>query len=591
MISSPGLISGKIIKPTAMKAKILLMSVLAPHLCICQTFTQITSSPLSTIPGDSRSVNWIDVNNDGYIDCMITNGPAGGQNNSLYLNDGNGGFSAVTADPVVSDNSPSDGATWADTDNDGDADCFVVNWYNVNNLYYTNNGNGTFNQITSGTQVNDAGYSETASWGDYDNDGFVDLYVTNSAGSFKNFLYHNDQNGSFTKITTGAMVNDASASRSVNWTDMDNDGDVDLFVTNENNQNENIYRNDGNGTFTKIIAGALVTNGGNTMSSSWADYDNDGDLDVFVANDAANNALFRNEGNFTFTKIAADTVSTSGGNSFSSAWSDIDNDGDVDLYVTNSFHSVLQVNFLYINNGNGSFSRVSNTSPATITDWSYGCAFGDYDNDGFEDLAVATCAFNNIDRPDLLFHNDGNSNHWIKIKVTGGPSNKSGIGAKIRVKAIINATGIWQLREVSAQSSYCGQNDLRQHFGLGNATSVDSIKVEWPSGNVEYYLNQQADEIITITEGTGITVMHEFPDKSFKIFPNPSNGSVTIMSEINLLNAGDEIVISNMEGKIISSFLITKTTASFTVDIIEHGIFFISIKNESGIVRKKLINF
>ncbi len=517
----------------------LILIILFSHLTVstifAQTFTKITSGPFVTTIGDSRSVNWVDVNGDGFIDCMITNGPTGGQDNFLYINNGSGGFTALTGDTIVKDNKPSDGATWADSDNDGDLDCYVVNWYNTKNLFYNNNGVGAFTQ-TQNTVETSGGYCETASWGDYDNDGLLDLYVARSGGTLatnKNLLFHNEGGNAFTKVLTGTPVTDAFISRSVNWTDIDSDGDLDLFVTNEKDQNENLYRNDGAGVFTKLTIGPLLNDGGKTMSSSWGDYDNDGDLDVFLANDQGNDGLFRNEGHFNFTKITSDTISNCGGNSFSSAWSDIDNDGDLDLFVTNSFGTTtLWPNFLFLNNGNGSFTRVGNTAPATDLDWSYGCAFGDYDNDGFEDLAVATCRYNSVDRPDLLYHNDGNSNNWITIKLVGTTTNKSAIGTKIRVKAIINGNPVWQMRELSAQTSYCGQNDLRPHFGLGNATNIDSIKVEWLNGNVEYYTNITTNRFITIVQGKGITGINNeslLKINDMLIYPNPASTKITII--------------------------------------------------------------
>lgn len=521
---------------------------------LAQTFTKITTGPVVNTPGDSRSVNWMDVNGDGWIDLLITNGLQGGQSNFLYINDGAGGFNAVVNDTIVKDNAPSDGATFADTDNDGDVDCYTANWYNTPNLFYTNNGTGAFTKIT-GTVTNSGGYCETASWGDYDNDGLVDLYVTNSAGVNKNLLFHNDGGNTFTKITSGAVVNDITDSRSVNWTDIDSDGDLDIFVTNETNQNENIYRNDGGGTFTKITTGPLVTNLGNTMSSSWGDYDNDGDLDVFLANDGSSNALFRNDGNFNFTKIINDTVSNTNAHSFSSAWSDIDNDGDIDLFVTNSFGTALkQLGFLYLNNGNASFTRVNNTSPAIDSSWSYGCAFGDYDNDGFQDLAVATVRYNGIDPSDFLYHNDGNSNNWTTIKLVGTSTNRSAIGTKIRLKSIINGLPIWQMREISAQTSYCGQNDLRAHFGLGNATIIDTIKVEWLNGMVEYYTNISTNQFISIVEGTGITGTNSggiLKKNDVLIYPNPSLTMITILIPDNYLNENFVTDIFDKTGKLV----------------------------------------
>lgn len=518
-----------------------------------QYFTKINTGPLVNSPGDSRSVNWVDVNNDGWVDCFISNGPTGGQNNSLFINDTHGNFTAVINDPIVLDNKPSDGASFADLDNDGDLDAFVVNWYGVNKLMYINHGNGSFTQIDTGVIVNDGGYSETAAWGDYDKDGFVDLYITNSAGDRKNYLYHNNGNSSFTKIITGSMVTDALSSRSVNWTDIDNDGDPDLFVSNENNQNENIYRNDGMGLFTKLNTGPLLTNLGNTMSSSWADIDNDGDLDVFLANDQGFNSLFMNNGSFNFTKLVNDTLVKTPSRSFSSAWSDIDNDGDLDLFVTNAFGTAKkQLNFLYINDGAGHFTRNSSDIVARDSSWSYGCAFGDYDNDGFEDLAVATCRYGGIDYPDFLYHNNGNSNHWITIQLSGTYSNRSGIGTKIRVKAVINGAHVWQMREISAQTSYCGQNDMRVHFGLGIATLIDSIQIEWPRGMIEFYKDIPADQFLHYSEKIVNTTNNSgLNNLEFNVFPNPGSKSISLSLSNDYFHESDQVLICDIHGKVL----------------------------------------
>lgn len=547
-----------------MKPLRLLILLLFTQNLQAQYFSADSNTVITSNAGDSRSVNWVNVNNDIWTDLMITNGPSGGQNNFLYINI-NGVFSLVTTDPIVSDFTPSDGATWGDMDNDGDIDAFVVNWYNVNNLMYLNDGNGSFTELTTGQPVNDQGYSETASWGDYDNDGLLDLYVTNSAGNLRNFLYQNQGNGVFQKITTGSLVTDQHTSRCVNWTDMDNDNDLDLFIANENNQNENIYRNDGAGVFTKITVGALVNDQSSTMSASWGDIDNDGDLDCFLANNGDNNALFRNDGNMNFTKLVNDTVSKCGGHSFSSAWSDIDNDGDIDLYVTNAFGLSLYNNYLFINDGSGNFTRVQDASVSGLH-WSYGCAFSDYDNDGYEDLAVATCRYNNIDRNDLLFRNSGFGNNFLSVKLIGFTSNKSAIGAKIRVHAIINGQSVWQMREISAQSSYCGQNDMRVTFGLGNAVSADTIYIEWPSGLREYYVNQQAQQFYTFTEGQGTTGVNETEENIFQVFPNPSAGLLKIRSH-SLLNAGDEIRISNTLNQCLHSVYIDNDTFDYNIDL------------------------
>jgi enediyne biosynthesis protein E4 len=564
-----------------------------------QYFTKVINTPISTYTGDSRSINWIDVNNDGNVDLFISNGPSEGQNNVLFMNLGAGAFSAVTVDSIVLDNQPSDGASFADVDNDGSIDAAVVNWYNQDNLFYLNNGDGTFTKNNDEILSNDAGYSETASWADYDKDGLVDLYVTNSAGGKKNFLYHNEGNSNFSKIITGTMVNDAFFSRNVSWVDIDGDEDLDLFVTNENNQNENIYRNDGLGVFTKLTTGALLNDGGNTNSSSWADIDNDGDLDVFLANHTGFNALFKNDGSFNFTKITNDTVATTPAKSISSAWSDIDNDGDVDLFVTNAFGTTTkQLNYLYINDGSGNFSRNALDVVVNDSSWSYGCAFGDYDNDGFEDLAVATCRFESVDYANFLYHNNTNSNHWITLKLVGTLSNKSAIGAKVRIKTTINGVPTWQMREVSSQSSYNGQNDLRVHFGLKDATSIDSIRIEWPLGLVEDYTTISSDQFYEFVEGVGYTGLNEqnpTTNPILHVYPNPANDRIHIKLKNVELASGSTIKLINSQGSTIYTAKTTEIGSELSIDLndltIKEGLYFILLerKNEASMLTKVVI--
>lgn len=523
-----------------MRLLIVVTFIATPSLMHAQFFTRVTDSPLSTTPGDSRSVNWVDVNGDGYPDCFISNGPQAGQNNSLYLNDTKGNFTRVTDDPIVSDGMPSDGATFADVDNDGDLDAFVVNWYNRHNLAYINSGNGTFTKVQEGIWVSNSGYSETAAFGDFNNDGLVDLYVTNSAGISKNFLYRNQGNQVLEKVAEGSPVTDISASRNVSWTDIDNDGDVDLFITNENAEADQCYRNDGNGLFEKRSDLAITTDHLNTMSSSWADIDNDGDLDLFLATDGSKNQLYRNEGNFVFTKILTTDISANSTKSFSSAWSDIDNDGDLDLFVTNAFQTGIRLkNNFYLNDGTGHFTAVTDDVVVMDEGWSYGCAFGDYDNDGFQDLAVATTRFGNTDEPDYLYHNNGNDNHWIMLALEGRTSNRSAIGTKVRVKTILNGIPTWQLREVSAQSAYCSQNDMRVHFGLADSEMVDSIVIEWPSGTVQYLTGVASDQLLDIEEDLVNSVSAAIASFGLKVFPNPTNGDLCL--EANFVENNNEL--------------------------------------------------
>jgi len=267
-------------------------------------------------------------------------------------------FTQITSGAIVNDGGQSYISNWIDYDNDGNLDLFVANFENNNNFLYHNNGDGTFTKITSGIIVNDHSNSLCCSWGDYDNDGYPDLYISNWGAL--NFLYHNEGNGTFEKVTTGAIATDWSLSNGSAWGDYNNDGYLDLFVACRTGADNLLYQNNGNGTFTKMTSGSIVNDGGNSFGCSWADYDNDGWLDLFVANggfDAGqNNFLYHNNGNGTFTKISSGIIVNDGGKSFGGSWGDYDNDGDLDLFVASD---APDFDRLYQNNGNGTFSKVT----------------------------------------------------------------------------------------------------------------------------------------------------------------------------------------------------------------------------------------
>ncbi|MBK9731688.1 MAG: VCBS repeat-containing protein [Chitinophagaceae bacterium] len=543
-----------------MKRKILLTALIFQYcLAYGQLFTAVTTGPVVTTGGDSRSVNFVDLNNDGWDDIFITNGPSAGGVSFLYFNNGDGSFAKVSGDDIVTTIAPYDGATIADADNDGDLDVLAVTWYDKVDYYFVNNGDGTFTKSGSNALGTNTGYSETASWGDYDNDGWLDAYVSNSEGDFHNFLFHNNGDGSFTKITSGSAVNDVQTSRGVTWSDFDNDGDLDLYVVNESSEENNLYRND-DGTFTKITTGPLVNDNRSTMSASWGDVDNDGDLDVYTANSGfyttQKNQLYINDGAGNFTEITTGDAVTDGGCSYSSSFADYDNDGDLDLAVSNGFCNGTILNFLYKNNGSGIFERDENSMDDLTTPCSYGCAWGDANNDGFQDLVFATCKNSGVgaNPSDLFYMNNGNGNKWIKIELAGTQSNKSAIGARVKVKATINGNSVWQMREITAQSGYCSQNSLTAHFGLGDATIIDSVKVHFPAGNDTILINVPVNQQIKVTESavTGI------PDASavaasISCFPNPAHDSFYITLSNHLLKEEKTVRLYNIADVLISN--------------------------------------
>jgi hypothetical protein len=467
-------------------------------------FTKITTGPVVSDGKGSRSVNFVDVDNDLDLDLFVTNGKAGGEDNMLYLNDGTGSYTQVLSGLIVTDHRPSDGATFADYDRDGRLDGFVANWYNVGNLLYRSNGPATWTQITDQPATLN-GYSEAASWADYDNDGDVDLFVANSAGNLKNYLFQNNGDATFTKIDTGVVATDAYISRCGAWGDYDNDGDVDLFVANESGNANNLYENLGGGAFTKITTGAIVTDGGDSWSASWGDYDNDGYLDLFVTNNGGGaDFLYHNNGDNTFIKVTTGPVVTDFGWGAGSAWDDFDNDGDLDLLVANGWGpttTTKQVNFLYRNDGGGTFVKLTGNAVTADSGWAYGCAWGDIDRDGDADLMVAR--WQGEVESNTLYRNDtGAANSWLDINCIGIVSNNSAIGARVRAKATINGSDVWQSREIAGISGYCGQNSLNVEFGLGDATQVDSLEIRWPSGIVDTHTNVAVSQFVTAVEGS-----------------------------------------------------------------------------------------
>ncbi len=464
------------------------------------TFAKITTGEIVADGGSSQGSAWGDYDNDGDLDLIVANAfiAGAGGTNFLYRNDGGDSFTRIKTGVIVAEGRNSRGATWGDFTGDGYLDLFIANTAAIgvkkNNALYINNQAGDFTEVTSGVVVEDSDNSQGCSWVDYDKDGDLDLFVTNDNTS--NRLYRNE-GSTFINVTIGHIVTDQGNAKGVAWGDYDNDGWDDLFVANENNENNFLYHNNGDGTFTKVISGPIVTDGGKSQGGSWGDYDNDGDLDLFVTNaDNQTNFLYRNLGNGSFEMMTAGILVSDPGDWHGSAWGDYDNDGKLDLFVADLGAN----NALYHNEGNGNFTKIAGESLVTDGGNSRSCAWGDYNRDGFLDMFVA-----NEDRENnFLYRNNGNGNHWINIKCAGTTSNKSAIGAKVRVKATIQGKPIWQMQEISGQTGYFSQNSLNAEFGLGDATIIDSIKVEWPNRNrtVQVLTNINADQFLAIIEGT-----------------------------------------------------------------------------------------
>jgi len=507
----------------------------------------------SSLPEDMGSgAAWGDYDNDGDLDLYVVNfcGPIARQSpcsdcqgNALYQNNGDGTFTDVAEKAGVNLKAFGMGAAWGDYDNDGDLDLYVTNY--GPNVLFRNNGNGTFTDVTAPARVGDPRFSAGATWGDYNNDGYLDLYVCNyvdfrsdeldrskttlqfglavpftlnpsSYNPLPNALYRNNRDGTFTDVARQIGVdNPDGRSLSASFCDFDGDGWPDLYVANDVSKNA-MYRNLGNGRFADISATSWAADYRGAMGLAIGDYDNDGDMDMFITHwIAQENALYENfldqfkgrdpnplkfgdvadlEG---LGEIALDFVG------WGTDFFDYDNDGKLDLFVVNGHtfqdqespeRLIPQRNLLFWNKGREGFFEVGAVSGPALGQKHVGrgAAFADYDGDGDVDIFVVVHG----GRPILLRNDGGNRNHWLKIRLKGSGKNRFGVGAQLKV----TVSGQTQIREVGASSSYLSQNSLEVEFGFGRASTVDKLEIGWPSRQRQTLKDVKTDQTVVVAE-------------------------------------------------------------------------------------------
>lgn len=481
--------------------------VLATGLALCfspaqaaVSFVRQTSGPLVADSGLSRGVSLVDYDADGWLDIYVCNSAGGAEFNRLYHNNGDGTFAAVEGHPLVTFAQNTDCASWADYDNDGDLDVYLSTWVNQLNRMYENIGGGDFVQITGTPPTSLATYSDYASWSDWDRDGDLDLYVGRGFVVMDNLLYTNNGDGTFSPLTGTAVSIPAQRSHAGGWADFNGDQNPDLLVVNASNQNNELYLGDGNNGFTALTGDPIVSDGSFSLRSALGDYDNDGDIDVFVSNGLGQlNLLYDNQGDASFIRVLTGDIVTDLEFTNSATWADFDNDGDLDLLACNGFGALNSTNFLYWNNGDGTFARDFSDPLATDTGWAMGVAVGDIDHDGDLDVLVGK-GLNNAE-PNPIYENQGNLNHWLSVALVGVESNRNGIGARVHAVATVFGQALRQLREITDISSF-GHNGLTAWFGLGDTAMVDSLIITWPSGRTSILENVAADQMLTVVECT-----------------------------------------------------------------------------------------
>lgn len=460
-------------------------------LSVDSTFTKITAGDPVKATGPFFGCAWVDYDEDGFADLFVTSRPG---RNQLYRNNRDGSLAKITTGAIVTDWAEFMGCTWGDYDNDGFLDVVVGTVSGV--LFYRNNGDGTFSKPANPLASSAGAYAYGSAWADFDRDGFLDLFMPSRDGN--NRLYRNNGDGTFSRLTGQGTLGEAGTSISAAWGDYDNDAWPDLYVGSAFSHRAFLYRNGGNGTFTHISADPVVSTPSNWISPAWGDFNNDGLLDLFVTKggylSSERNALYQNQGDGTFTAITTGALVGDTGSFFGAAWGDYDNDGFLDLFVARLGGN----NALYRNKGDGGFEKITAGSLGNDGGESLGCAWGDFDNDGFLDLFVANGGLNAQQR-NFLYRNNGNSNQWIRVRCIGTVSNRSAIGAKVRVQAKSSGRSFWQLREISSSHGFGGDN-LLAHFGLGDATIIDTLRVEWPSGIVQEFHDVPPRQLLTLTE-------------------------------------------------------------------------------------------
>lgn len=459
-----------------------------------QTFVKVTdtNNPVVTTVTDANysGTAWVDIDNDGLIDLYTTK-------NFLFRNLGNGNFERLTDFQHQSVNQLGNGTSWTDFDNDGDIDLFLSG---NPSLVYRNDGIGNFEAVDQNPLgINDDNRGWTGAWADYDNDGFVDLVVAHPRGflgspSIPSRFFKNNGDGRFTQVNTFEFTTVLAPYTVTTWSDYDLDGDIDLFIGSGPAGTaaldflyNNTLNQTGSADFERITTNPIGTDLQDGQVWNWIDHDNDGDLDAMLTNyGGAPNRFYKNN-NGTYSQISNSL--TVNGSYLGNTWGDIDNDGDLDIILTHE--GAAQI---FINNGNDIFTQES-----VFGGGARSASLADYDNDGDLDMFVSGSGgvkglYENIIT---------NGNNWVIFSLEGTVSNKSAIGTKVKVKAAINGNPVWQMREISTQNNFNGHNSLSVHFGLGNAAVIDSVMIQWPSG--------QSKVIINIAINNFYTEVEEFP--------------------------------------------------------------------------------
>jgi len=527
------------------------------------TYLLATSAALVT-SGNSDAVAWTDYDADSDLDLYFTTDLAG----QLYRNNSNGTFTNVTVASGIGagDNNNPESVAWGDYNNDGCIDVYKVNLQvTANKKLLRNNCDMTFTDVTTAAGVAGRanGRSRDAAWADFDNDGWLDLFVAYDDTSGPNQLFRNQQDGTFIDVAAMAGVNNTGSGFNANWADCNMDGWPDLYLVRSGAQSDILYKNN-NGTFSDVTVAAGITDTAQGTDAVWGDFNNDGWPDLYVVGLTGLNHLFQNDQDDTFLDIS---TSSGTGDTFgvarAAAVADYDNDGRLDIFVAQAFDGInpgTEIDFLFHNDGGNPPTFSDGTFDAGVDDGLNGlsAAFGDYTGSGAPDLFVG----NGGSSANVLWQNQANRNDWLVVQLVGDISNRLGIGARVSVTADLDGSGpmspVTQTREMIGGSK--GQNPVELDFGLGRANvetlQVNALTVVWPTSSLTQSFTDglAPNQILTVFEGAPrISVTRV----------SPSSGGI---------GGGTPVVITGMNFESNATVKFGGTTATITSPVLNNRI-------------------
>ncbi|SHG73018.1 CRTAC1 family protein [Flagellimonas flava] len=472
---------------------------------------QFNSQNLDSIPQGSRGVAVADLDGNGFLDIVVANQVDSLKllGNAIHFNYGNRFKQVFVAENSVA--AWSESVHTVDVDGDYDLDLFFTTQFGTPNLLYLNDGKGNFTKSNAGELTSDLTNSPGACWCDYDLDGDMDVFVVNRDGE-DDQLYQNLGKNGFKRVLKGPWIGNKGDGRSCVWGDLNGDSSPDLyvanFVTKENGRvtakhRNYLYFNSGKESFSEQKEGIWVEELNASYGVSLVDYDYDHDLDIYVTNVSIKdeNALYHSQGDGTFKKLTDNAIAYEIHRpSKGQTWGDFNNDGFLDLYVANGTEGYPEIqNFLFSGVPNEAFQREYHPLPAVDPHISAGTANGDFDNDG--DLDFYVCNWGGEAEPNDYYLNQNQSNQWIKIRLRGTASNTFGIGSWLTLTI---KNGSQQTRYAIRETGYGSENAPEIHFGIPTSKQIERLEVNWPSGMQQSFSNLDVDTIYYLEENKEI---------------------------------------------------------------------------------------